>query len=480
MKPGKVYLKIFLSFLAVLVVTEVVIFVLFMLYAGRPVKAWAERLNAAKVVLVKETIEEIIQDKIQTEPGAPISQNKSLALFIQRFGELFEAKVWLSSPGGETLVQSFDGAIPERLVEEFSRVRPMDFGEFRRHPHKFHGLSGLYAALPIQISPAETGQLHILFEKSGPSPSHDRGFLAGLVFIGVVIAILVIPVSRLITKPLDELRRSALKIAQGDLSHRASIRSRDEIGELGLAFNRMADRLQDMIRGGKVLTANVSHQLRSPLARIRVAGELLQEKLKRGDAAGTERRLNDIQEDVEEMDRMIGQLLTLSKLDIHEAALKKEPLDPPAMLQEILERFKPMMDQKSIVTETAFDFAGPFYSDRDAMTTVVTNLLENACKYTPGKGTVTVRLGSEGGALRFAVTNSTSSALSEEQLQRIFDPFYRIEGSTPKGTGLGLAISRKMIEKQGGVIKASQSPEGLCVSFVLPSMETKSEIPHPA
>ncbi|PKN62060.1 MAG: hypothetical protein CVU57_26165 [Deltaproteobacteria bacterium HGW-Deltaproteobacteria-15] len=471
MKPGKVYLKIFLSFLAVLIVTEVLIFGLFLIYAGRPAKEWAERLNAAKVVLVKDTIEEIIREKIQAEPEAPISRNESLNRFIHRFGDLFDAKVWLSSPGGEVLAQSFDGAVPEQIIEKFTQGRPIGLGGVRFYPHKSHRLSGLYAALPVQVNPAESGQLHILFEKQWPTSSHDKSFVWGLVLIGLVIAILVMPVSRLITKPLKELRRSAIRIAEGDLSHRAPIRSNDEIGELGRAFNSMADRLEGMIRGGKALTANVSHQLRSPLARIRVAGELLQEKFMRGDSRSTENHLKDIHEDVEEMDRMIGQLLTLSKLDIHEAALKPEILDPAAMVQDLMDRFKPMMEQKSIRTETAIDFNGPFCADREAMATVLNNLFENGCKYTPEKGTVAVRLGFEKTSLRFALTNSTTRTLSREQLERIFDPFYRIEGTAPKGTGLGLAIAKKVIEKQGGTINASQSPEGICVSFVLPSMQ---------
>ena len=346
----------------------------------------------------------------------------------------------------------------------------MNVGEFQFHTLKPPGLSGFYAAIPVQINAAEEGQLHILFEKMWPpSPSHHKGFLWGLIFVGLVIAILVIPVSRLITRPLDGLRRSALQIAEGDLSHRAPIRSRDEIGELGRAFNQMADRLQGMIKGGKALTANVSHQLRSPLARIRVAAELLKEKLERGDAAGTERQLKDIQEDVEEMDRMIGQLLAFSKLDIHEAALRHDPLDLVALVKEHLERFGPMMDQKGIRTETDLRFMGPFPADRDAMSTILTNLLDNACKYTPPNGVVRVSVSPEEKSLRLSVVNTTDRVLSEEQLGRLFDPFYRVEGSSPKGTGLGLAIVRKIIEKQGGAIEASQSENSICITFTLPS-----------
>jgi signal transduction histidine kinase len=469
MKPGKVYLKIFLSFLAVLVVTEGLIFALFMAYVGRSMKERVEQYTGAKVILVKEMMEQIIDEEARLRPDDPLARNGSLDRFVRHFGEILGASVWLSSSDGKILVQSFEGPIPAGLQrEKRGRVRK-EFGGMQIH-RLSHDLSEFYATIPVRMNSAEPAKLHLLFEKIGPlHPEHGFGW--GLVLIGLVIAVLVIPVSRLITKPLNALMGSALRIAEGDLSHRASIRSRDEIGEVGVAFNRMADRLEGMIRGGKILTANVSHQLRSPLARIRVAGELLQEKLDRGDARGTEHHLRDIQEDVEEMDRMIGQLLTLSKLDIHEAELRPTELDAPAMVRQLLEQLRPMMDQKSIRVHTAIEFAGNFHADREATTTIFNNLLENACKYTPEHGAMKVLLRSEETALRFAVTNETATILSGEQMERIFDPFYRIEGSNQKGSGLGLAITRKLVERQGGSIQISQSAEGLCFSLFLPSMQ---------
>ena len=467
MKPGKLYLKIFFSFLVVLIVTEALIFALFLAYVGRPLKERIEEYSGAKVSMLRQINEEIIEERIRSNSETSISQNESVKHFIQRFGETFGAKIWLNSSNGEVLVRSFDGPVPTELIEEIAEAHSVDLGEFKAY-HVKHKGSGLYAIVPIGMLGGERGELHILFDKVAP-PHPDRGFGWGLVLIGVVIAILVIPISRYITRPLKELTHTAMQITAGNLSHRASVRSRGEIGELGQAFNRMAERIEHMIRGGKELTANISHQLRSPLARIRVAEELLQEQLDRENPGDLRRHLNDIREDVEEMDRLIGRILALSKLDIHDAALKPEALNPADIVRELLERLKPVMDQKGLRLEANLSSEFPFFADREELVTVFSNLLDNACKYTPEKGTVSVTMASKEDGLHFVLTNA-SRPLSGEQIERIFDPFYRVEGSPSRGSGLGLAITRKIVQKQGGTITASQSAEEFRIALVLPSI----------
>lgn len=468
MRPIRVYFKIFLSFLGVLVVVEAFIFILFMALVGRSFRDRYEQDTAVRLVMLKDLIGEIIEDRIRLEPGADLGRNESLSRLIRRFGETFGAKVWLSSAEGEVLVRSFEGSPPVGPDKNKALGRSVEFGGFKlyRMPRPN---SGLYTAIPVDLPGPASGQLHVLFKKVAP-PHPSGGFALGLVLIGGVVALLVIPVSRLVTRPLKELTRSALRIADGDLSHRASIRSGDEIGELGRAFNRMAERLEGMIRGGRELTANVSHQLRSPLARIRVAEELLREKLGGEGHEQLGAYLKDIQEDVEEMDERIGRILALSKLDLHDMSFRPEPLDPSSMVQELLSRFGPSMDLKALRVEINQDFAAPFFADKEAMITVFTNLFENAAKYTPEKGKVVLSMTSRQGGLHFSIMN-TSMPLSAEQIAKIFDPFYRVEGTPSKGTGLGLAITRKLIEKQGGTIAASQSEEGLRIEFSLPPTE---------
>ena len=283
-----------------------------------------------------------------------------------------------------------------------------------------------------------------------------------------MVALLVIPVSKFITKRIRALSESALLIAQGDLFHRATPKGKDEIGDLGRAFNRMADKVEKMIQGGKELTANVSHELRSPLARIRIAQELLREKLENPDKREWQRLLDDIQEDIEELDKLIGQILDLSKLDLHDTPLHLEPVDPVDLVQGLLERLEPAIRRKGLTLGRDLSFDPPFSAEKEALRTALSNVLNNAVKYTPENGSLSVKMRSEKEWLNVQVMNSCGE-LSEKDLVRIFDPFYRRESSTKTGSGLGLAITRKIIEKHGGSVRAVNSPEGLQIELTIPT-----------
>ena len=237
---------------------------------------------------------------------------------------------------------------------------------------------------------------------------------------------------------------------------------------LGRSFNRMADKLERMIRGGRELTANISHELRSPLARVRVAEELLKEKLKRGEYEGCYRHLDEIREDVNELDHLIGRILVLSKLDIHETVLETESINLSDIINGLLEHFRPVIEHKNLNITTDLSFDPPILGNKDALRTALSNILDNAIKFTLEEGTVTVEMHSEQDFLKISVTNSFEP-LSEEDLTGIFEPFYRTEQSPESGSGLGLAIARKIIEKHGGMIEDLNADEGLKIQVRLPS-----------
>ena len=306
-----------------------------------------------------------------------------------------------------------------------------------------------------------------MFFDKPDSTEHEGRFALGLAIIGLIIALLVIPVSRFMTRPLKELNHTALEIAAGDLSHRAVVKSCDEIGELGQSFNLMADRLERMIRGGRELTANISHELRTPLARMRIAEELLRQKIKKENYTDWDRHLNDIGEDIVELDRLIGQILDLSKLDIHETKLNHEPLDLAQLLRGLAKRFETAALQREINVKTDLASPGPYRGDKEALTMALSNILNNAVKFASRKGEIKVHLDSTGEWIMINITN-TSEALSEKDLEMIFEPFYRIEGSRSQGSGLGLAIAKKIIEKHGGAIKACNTPRGVQLGVQLP------------
>jgi signal transduction histidine kinase len=223
-----------------------------------------------------------------------------------------------------------------------------------------------------------------------------------------------------------------------------------------------------MIRGGRELTANISHELRTPLARIRIAEELLREKLERAEYEDLQRYLKDIREDIEELDHLIGRILDLSKLDLHERPFKKESIDLSAMINELLDRLTSTIDQKGLHLQKQLLHEHAFEGDPEAMRIALSNVLGNAVKYSPEDGELNVKTEPVDGGLAITVTN-TSKALPEEDLDRIFEPFYRAGRSSETGSGLGLAITKKIIEKHGGRIDARNAPEGLKIAIHLPT-----------
>ncbi|MCP4110463.1 MAG: HAMP domain-containing histidine kinase [Desulfobacteraceae bacterium] len=463
MKFGKLYSKILLSFVLVLIVTEIMIFVLFMVTAGRIFHSRLERFIASKMLTAKSYVE----DKIRSAPQTPLVQNRELHNLVLFLGKTHDAKIWLSLPEGKPLIKSFHGNIPKEIAK--IDPQPVYAGQdsemccFVSKRHRFH-----YASVSIKTGRAQNATLHVLFRFEKKDVPHGA-FALGLLGIGIVIALLIVPVSRRITNPLRHLKESVLRIAQGDLSHRADVPGNDEIAELGSSFNRMADNLERMIRGGRELTANISHELRSPLARIRIASELLGDRLESFNDDVIASRLEDIGEDIEELDRLIGQIMMLSKLDIQQNPLKQEIFDPGQLLCELLERFRSPVEQKKLSIKTELHNNVTFTGDREALRTGLSNILDNAVKFSPQNGQVSVVMQPRGGDLFICVANRFSF-LNDAELEKIFEPFYRPKNTEGQGTGLGLAITRKLIERHGGEIKAANSENGLSIEIFLPAI----------
>ena len=200
MKPSKIYIKIFFSFLLILIVTEILIFALFGIIMGRYFQSEVDHYASAQVMMVKE----IIDSKIRTAPDVDLSRNEPLKDFIRNWGEALGAQVWLQGSDGQLVAKSFSGDLPKEQ-SELQAGQWRDLGAFRMyHGHKKS--SRLYAVIPIKVKAGKNAELHVFFAKREPSHPQE-GFGLGLVIIGVVIALLVMPVSRLISKPINELRQ---------------------------------------------------------------------------------------------------------------------------------------------------------------------------------------------------------------------------------------------------------------------------------
>jgi signal transduction histidine kinase len=462
MRPGKLYIKILLSFLAVLFITMMVVFALF---HALPVQRFTARLEdfaKTKAIVVKEAVE----DKIRSAPNTDLSKNEPLKNFILDFGKILGAKVWLQNLDNTIPVKSFPDEIPE-IVSRLKRNHSRVYGDITFYHHR---RLDLYAVIPVVLLRGERGTIHVLFDTTerASHPDHPEGFFAlGLIIIGLMAALLFIPLSWIITARLKKLRQSALAISEGNLSHRVAIRGRDEISELSQSFNQMADKLEAMIVNARELTANVSHELRTPLTRIRISEEILREKMKPGEVALYERYLDEIREDIQELDQLIGRILEWSKMDMQASPLVFIPFDPKELMGELLRRLQPLADRKLLKVVSDLSFFPPFSGDKEALATAFLNILDNAAKFTLEKGQIHIRMQPQSNLLEITITN-TFEKIPEEELSRIFVPFHRSKLSRDGGSGLGLAIAKKIIDRHGGNIGAYNSEKGFEIRISLP------------
>lgn len=279
------------------------------------------------------------------------------------------------------------------------------------------------------------------------------------VFAGVALVVFVLAalLAARITRPLKTTVGAMQRMAAGDLGHRLPEGGGKELTEVARAFNRMADRIDDMLRAEKEMMAGISHELRTPLARLRLELEILR------DLDVSAKRLDAMDKDVEEVDHLIGELLELSRLSLGARGVDQETLDLLQVAKEALERH-PLPKH-----EVQIEGAGtPVTGDRARLVRVVGNLLQNAGKYAPAGSRVQVRV--QGAQLE---VEDDGPGVPDEDLPRLFEPFYRgagVKRSSATGYGLGLMYARQVVELCGGEIEAGRGARGgLRVRLRLPS-----------
>ena len=305
-----------------------------------------------------------------------------------------------------------------------------------------------------------------------PEP-HARSLARTAAFLAAVLLVLAIgswPTARSIASPLERLTAVANRIGEGDLSARTGLRGRGEVGQLARAFDEMAERLQRLVRAERELLANVSHEVRTPLARIRVALELAAE----GDHEKAQRYLSEIGADLAEIDGLVEEILTAARLDgagpqglpLHRARVELLPL-----LQEATARFR-ASDPVHPLSLEAPEGLPAIDADAPLLRRLVDNLLDNARKYSEPGAPVTLAAREEPGAVILEVRDR-GIGIDPTDLPRLFTPFFRTDRSRARGTGgvgLGLNLARRIAEAHGGAIAAESRPgEGTTIRVTLPA-----------
>lgn len=262
-----------------------------------------------------------------------------------------------------------------------------------------------------------------------------------------------------LTRRLRSVTAVVNEFEQGNLDQRIEVKSQDEIGQLGRTFNQMADTIEanmeelkriDELR--RELVANVSHDLRSPLASIQGYLETILIKESRLDPDERKKYMETILHNTEMLNNLVEELFELSKLDARQTEPAREPFSIAELTQDVVMKLENSAEKAEVNLEADLSERVPMvYADIGLIERALSNLLENAIRYTGQDGEVSIRLVPENHLVKIQVAD-TGPGISEEDLPHIFDRFYRADKSRsrqPGGTGLGLAIAKKIMDIHG-------------------------------
>ena len=259
-------------------------------------------------------------------------------------------------------------------------------------------------------------------------------------------------------KPVDEMTRKARSIEERDLSQRLEVRTRDELGRLAATLNAMIARLEKAFGRQRQFTSDASHELRAPLAVIEAESTLT---LQRKRAASEYRQsLETIAQEAARMSLIIDQLLSLARADSEKEPLSFEELNLGELLKESSSDLEVLCRHKGLDLQLAQVDDSVVKGDRLRLRVLFLNLLDNAIRYTPGGGTVSVSLRREGQMAVVSISD-TGPGIPAADLPHIFERFYRVDKArsrTEGGSGLGLSIAQYIAEVHGGRIEAESEP----------------------
>ena len=307
-------------------------------------------------------------------------------------------------------------------------------------------------------------------------PFWPRNWWVQLTAVLITAGLLCYWLARYISSPVARLRAATQQLASGDLTARvgaAQRRRRDEVADLGRDFDIMAERIETLMASQQRLLHDISHELRSPLARLKIALELARQD----EGAEVEWALDRIEREADRLNDLIGQLLTLARLDSKSPMINSDPVDLKRLVQEIVfdADFEARNHNRMVAMIKSEDCL--VNGNQQLLHSAIENVVRNAMSYTAEGTAVEVSLWCDGECAVIRVLDQ-GSGVPQAALADIFRPFYRVADARDRqsgGIGLGLSISQRAVEVHGGTVSASNAPRGgLLVEIVLPI--TKSEI----
>lgn len=386
---------------------------------------------------------------------------------VRQVSALYPDRLFVLDSEGHDLLAR---AVPDFLLAALGRrpYPPQALGERVRPDYRL--LSQLVSA-PTR----ETFALSLLRHREGPFRVLGPFATPEVPVIAVFITLLVSAVvcyllARFLSAPINHLRAATRSIAEGDLGvHVAGLlgRRRDELAMLAVDFDAMTARLRALLESNQQLLRDVSHELRSPLARLQIALGLA-----RRPGADLNQELDRIERDAQRLNELIGEILSLSRLDDRAQGLKFEALSLNELLEDICEDARIEAEPRGVVIALQAPAAVRTRGDRELLHRAIENVVRNAVRFSPAGGHIQVSAQPGAGVIAITVSDQ-GPGVAPELLPRIFEPFYRADPARERdagGNGLGLAIASRVLRlHQGSVGAENIDPHGLQVSMYLPA-----------
>lgn len=329
-----------------------------------------------------------------------------------------------------------------------------------------YDLSSLTGAIPLRDGQEIAG--YLLPENKIPFTSQQETELVSKINQAVWTSLLIaVPTALLLasyltyqlTRPIRQLTRAAEALKKGDLSQRISPQGYSEIATLSRTFNQMASTLERSSERRKALTADIAHELRTPLSVQQAYIEAMQDGIHALDIEN----LQKIEGQNQALIRLVDDLRTLSLADAGELPLEQRVTDLHQHVEQVIHHFRPKAEEKHVSLEHPKTGQLPqVYVDPQRVEQIIINLLSNALRHTPQGSTITINLSTSGDMVLLSVRDQ-GEGVSEEEIPYLFQRFYKSDKSRQEeqgGTGLGLSISQKLAQAHGGRIEVSNHPEG--------------------
>ena len=400
---NSLFLKVYLTLLASLVVVALASAAFVRLSHDEEDRGWGARRNAFIAAMLPA--------------DAPPEETR---MVLARLGEAFDADVTVFAADGTPIAQA---------GEPVPFVAPDERGDYRRGEHR--------RQMAVRLA---DGRVVVARFEGNPFGPPRASPLAWLALVAGVTGVVAWPVVRHLTRRLERLRQGVERWGEGDLALRVPAEGRDEVAAVARSFNRAAGRIEGLIAAHRSLLANASHELRSPLARLRMAIDLYEED-------ASQARRDEIVRNLAELDELVEEILLASRLDHVRELGETEPLDLLALAAE-----EAALHGMTVAGQTV-----RIEGDRRLLARLVRNLILNAERH--GAPPIEIEVAKMGDIARLSVRDH-GPGVAEAERSRVFEAFYRPSGRSESagGWGLGLALVRQIAERHGGSVSCETAP----------------------